>query len=184
MATKPTLRHVALAAGVSAPTVSKILNGRARYSPETVAKVRGCGRCARLPQRCCGSDDEDWRRAHCWSAHRPREYRTTPTAPRLFWLRYLDQLVDCFSEAGVSVLAVSSITLSSSGDCRLTRWSWCPAQKALPSNRSGTESRLWASVSQPSTPCLFLATTTTPHDRRRPLRADRVDVHRRDLADG
>lgn len=108
MATKPTLRHVALAAGVSAPTVSKILNGQGNYSPETVAKVRAAA-------DALGYRSDAVARTMRTGGGRivgvlidRASTRPTPTAPRLFWLRYLDQLVDCFSEAGAGVLAVSS----------------------------------------------------------------------------
>ena len=37
---KPTLRHVALAAGVSTASVSRILNGSTAYSDDTIARVK------------------------------------------------------------------------------------------------------------------------------------------------
>lgn len=103
---RPTLRHVALAARVSPTTVSRVLNGQGNYSAETIKAVRDAA--VRLGYRTdTAARSIRMGRRPIVAALIDRELtRATAGRPRMFWLHYLDELVDRVSRSGAGVLTL------------------------------------------------------------------------------
>lgn len=106
--TKPTLRHVALRAGVSTATVSRILNGSAAYSDETIARVKQAAADLRYRPNVVARATRTGSGRLVGALVDRRSTRATSMAPRVFWLHFVDELLDCLCEQGAGMVAVSS----------------------------------------------------------------------------
>ncbi len=102
--TKPTLRHVALRAGVSTATVSRILNGSAAYSDETIARVKQAAADLRYRPNVVARATRTGSGRLVGALVDRRSTRATSMAPRVFWLHFVDELLDCLCEQGAGIL--------------------------------------------------------------------------------
>lgn len=103
---RPTLRHVALAARVSPTTVSRVLNGQGNYSAETINTVREAARRLGYRTDTAARSIRTGRRAIVAALIDRELTRATAGRPRMFWLHYLDELVDRVSSSGAGVLTL------------------------------------------------------------------------------
>ena len=105
---KPTLRHVALAAGVSTASVSRILNGSTAYSDDTIARVKQAASDLRYRPNAVARATRTGSGRLVGALVDRRSTRATAMAPRVFWLHFVDELLDCLCEQGAGMVAVSS----------------------------------------------------------------------------